>query len=226
MAKRSKRHTENRAAVDSSRKYSLQEAIKLLKAMKKAKFDEAVEIAVKLSIDPKQSDQQIRSSVSLPKGIGRNVRILVFAEGEQAEKARAAGADFVGSNDLAEKIQGGWLDFDIALTTPDMMRVVGRLGRILGPQGKMPSPKSGTVTQDIATAVEEFKAGKVEVRSDSGGNVHVPVGRLSFPEDDLTENVEAFLASLRRLKPATAKGNFMQRIVLCSTMGPGISISA
>lgn len=225
MARHSKRHRANTSKVDRIRKYALADALVLLKSLATAKFDESVELSINLGIDPRQSDQQVRGSISLPKGIGREVRVVVFAEGEQAERAQQAGADMVGSNDLAEKIQGGWLDFDVALATPDMMRVVGRLGRVLGPQGKMPSPKSGTVTPDVATAVEEFKAGKVEFRNDSGASIHVVVGKLSFSEADLAENITSFLASLARMKPAASKGTFMQKIVLSSTMGPGLQIT-
>ena len=189
MAAHSKRYRENRSKVDKTRKYSLTEALEMLMDFKHAKFDESVELSINLGIDPRQSDQQIRGSLSLPHGIGKEVRVIVFAEGEAAEQAAEAGADEVGSTELAEKIQGGWLDFDVALATPDMMRVVGRLGRVLGPQGKMPSPKSGTVTPDIATAVREFKAGKIEFRNDSGGCLHIVVGKLSFTNEQLQENI-------------------------------------
>jgi large subunit ribosomal protein L1 len=225
MAGHSRRYRENRSKIDRLQRYGLDEALALLRSFRAAKFDESVELSVKLGIDPRQSDQQVRSSVSLPNGTGREVRVLVFAEGESAEAATAAGADYVGSADLAEKIQGGWMDFDIALATPDMMRVVGRLGRILGPQGKMPSPKSGTVTPDVGSAVREFKAGRIEVRNDDGANVHAIVGRMSFTDAALKENVESYVASLQRLKPAAAKGLFIQKMVLSTTMGPGIPIS-
>jgi large subunit ribosomal protein L1 len=225
MSGRSRRYLEHRTKVDRQRRYPLDEALKLMKSLADAKFDESVELSVRLGIDPRQSDQQVRSSISLPNGTGREVRVLVFAEGEAADEARQAGADFVGSQDLAERIQGGWLDFDIALASPDMMRVVGRLGRILGPQGKMPSPKSGTVTPQVADAVREFKAGRIEVRSDEGGNVHALVGRCSFADEALAENIRAYMSALLRLKPASAKGIFIQKVVLSSTMGPGIHVS-
>lgn len=224
MAVHSRRYRANRDKVDRLKKYPLPEALEILKGLTSAKFDETVELSVKLGIDPRQSDQQVRGSIALPNGTGRSVKVLVFAEGEAAEAAKAAGADFVGSNDLADKIQGGWLDFDIALATPDMMRVVGRLGRVLGPQGKMPSPKSGTVTPNVGPAVKEFKAGRIEVRSDDGGNVHSGVGRLSFTVAALVENVEAYLHALQRMKPSTSRGIFIQKVVVSSTMGPGINI--
>jgi len=225
MARRSKRYRECRQMVDRTALYSVEEAVEKLKAMKHAKFDEAVELTVQLGIDPKQSDQQVRGSISLPHGIGKTLRAAVFASGEKAEEARQAGADFVGAEDLVEKVRQGWLDFDVALATPDMMRLIAPLGRILGPRGLMPSPKSGTVTQDIADAVKEFKAGRVEFRNDSGGNVHGTVGRLSFSTAQLVENVQAMVDCLLSLRPAKAKGRYLKKVVLSSTMSPGLRVA-
>ena len=225
MAKQSRRMGEARESVDSTKRYEVPEAVRVLKGFKKVKFDETVEIAVNLGIDPRQTDQLVRGSVSLPKGIGKEVKVLVFAEGEQAEAAEAAGADFVGTDDLVKRIQDGWLGFDVAITSPSMMRVVGRLGRVLGPQGLMPSPKSGTVTDNIPQAVQEFKAGKVEYRSDAGGNVHAPVGRVSFSDDDLIVNVSAFLDHMRAVRPASVKGTFLRKAAICSSMSPGVKLA-
>jgi large subunit ribosomal protein L1 len=185
-----------------------------------------VEVSTHLGIDPRQSDQNVRGSVALPHGIGKSVRVAVFAQGENAEKARAAGADIVGADDLAQQIKGGTMNFDVALATPDMMGIVGPLGRLLGPRGLMPSPRSGTVTTDIASAVREFKAGKIEFRNDKGGNVAVPVGKISFSEEQLAENINAFLNHLRALKPAAAKGTYLQSVTVSATMSPGIRITA
>jgi large subunit ribosomal protein L1 len=190
-----------------------------------AKFDETVEVGMKLGIDPKQADQLVRGSISLPHGLGTSKKVIVFAEGARAEEARAAGALEVGGAELAKKIEGGWLDFDVAVASPDMMKVVGRLGRVLGPQGKMPSPKSGTVTEDIATAVKEFKAGRVEYRNDTEGNIHLPVGKKSFAEKTLAENIEALLAHIGRAKPASSKGVFIQKAVVSLTMSPGVPLA-
>jgi large subunit ribosomal protein L1 len=204
----------------------LAEAVKLLKTFNTTKFNQTVEVSTHLGIDPRQSDQNVRGSVALPHGIGKSVRVAVFAQGENAEKARNAGADIVGADDLAQQIKGGTMDFDVALATPDMMGVVGPLGRLLGPRGLMPSPRSGTVTTDIISAVREFKAGKIEFRNDKGGNVAVPVGKISFSEEQLVENINAFLNYLRLLKPAAAKGTYLQSITISATMSPGIRISA
>ncbi|WP_165220047.1 50S ribosomal protein L1 [Aquisphaera insulae] len=204
----------------------LAEAVKVLKGFGTTKFNQTVEISTHLGIDPRQSDQNVRGSVALPHGIGKSVRVAVFAQGENAEKARAAGADIVGADDLAQKIKGGTMDFDVALATPDMMGIVGPLGRVLGPRGLMPSPRSGTVTADITSAVKEFKAGKIEFRNDKGGNVAVPVGKISFTEDQLVENINAFLNYLRSIKPAAAKGTYLQSITVSATMSPGIRIVA
>ncbi len=222
MSKRSKRYLESKKKVDSDKKYGLKEAIDLLKSFKTAKFDESVEVAMKLGIDPKQSDQLIRGSISLPRGIGKSLKVIVFASGEKAEIARKAGADEVGAEDLVKKVDGGWTDFDVAIATSDMMKFVGRLGRVLGPQGKMPSPKSGTVTDDVETAVKEFKAGKIEYRTDAGGNVHALVGRVSFSNADLEDNIDTFVKHITNSRPASAKGVFVEKASVSSTMSPGI----
>lgn len=225
MANHSKRYLQAAAKVDPNKVYSPQDAIKLLKSLPGAKFDESVDVAIHLGIDPKKSDQLVRGAVSLPKGLGKKIVIAVFAEGEKAEAARAAGADHVGSADLADKINGGWTDFDVVVASPDMMKHVGRLGKVLGPQGKMPSPKSGTVTPDVAQAVREFKAGKVEFRTDAGGNVHAPVGKRSFAAEDLLANLTAFLDHLGGMRPAAVKGTYMRKISVSTTMGPGAFIT-
>ena len=225
MAKHSKRFQQAFERVDRTKVYEPGDALTLLKELPGAKFDETVEVAVKLGIDPKKSDQLVRGAVSLPKGLGKSVKVVVFAEGDKAEAAKEAGADEVGSAELAEKIAGGWMDFDIVIASPDMMRHVGKLGKVLGPQGKMPSPKSGTVTPDVATAVTEFKAGKVEFRTDAGGNVHAPVGKRSFAAEDLEANLTAFLDHLAGLRPAAVKGQFMRKISVSTSMGPGAWIN-
>jgi len=204
----------------------LADAIKELKAFGNTKFNQTVEVSMNLGIDPRQSDQNVRGSVGLPNGIGKSVRVAVFAQGDNAEKATAAGADIVGGDDLATKIKGGFMDFDVALATPDMMGVVGPLGRVLGPRGLMPSPRSGTVTTDITSAVREFKAGKIEFRSDKGGNVAAAVGKLNFTEAQLLENITAFLNHVRSLKPAVAKGTFIRSVTISATMSPGIRVVA
>ncbi|MFM7282281.1 MAG: 50S ribosomal protein L1, partial [Planctomycetia bacterium] len=202
----------------------LREAITLIKSLPAAKFDESIEVAIHLGIDPKKSDQLVRGAVSLPKGLGKTVKVVVFAEGEKADGARAAGADLVGAAELADKIMAGWTDFDIVITSPDMMKHVGKLGKVLGPQGKMPSPKSGTVTPDVAAAVKEFKAGKVEFRTDAGGNVHAALGKRSFSVDDLQANLQAFLEHVANMRPASAKGTFFRRVSVSCTMGPGLAV--
>jgi len=225
MAKHSKRFNQASERVDRDKVYEPSDALNLLKELPGAKFDETVEVAVKLGIDPKKSDQLVRGAVSLPKGLGKTVKVVVFAEGEKAEAAQAAGADEVGSAELAARIAGGWMDFDIIIASPDMMKHVGKLGKVLGPQGKMPSPKSGTVTPNVAQAVTEFKAGKVEFRTDAGGNVHAPVGKRSFTAADLEANLCAFLDHLDAMRPAAVKGQFMRKISLSTSMGPGAWIS-
>jgi len=223
--KRSRRYRQCAKKVDPKKFYDLDEAIALIKDLDGAKFDETVELVLHLGIDPKKADQNIRGTISLPKGLGKTQRVVVFAEGSQAEEAKAAGADEVGAQDLIERIQDGWLDFDVAIAVPAMMRQVGRLGRILGPKGLMPSPKSGTVTDNVAEAVREFKAGKIEYRADSGGNVHVPVGKKSFPPEDLKANIEAFIERIRQVKPSSAKGRYILGAALSTTMGPGIRLA-
>lgn len=224
MSKKSKRYLESKSVVDSEKKYELKEAVKILKSFKRAKFDESVEVAMKLGIDPKQSDQLVRGSISLPKGIGKSVKVIVFAAGEKAAVAKKSGADEVGAEELVKKVEGGWTDFDVAIASSDMMRLVGKLGRVLGPQGKMPSPKSGTVTDDIETAVKEFKAGKIEYRTDSGGNVHSIVGKVSFLDKDLEDNISTFVKHIVNSRPASAKGVFVEKVSVSSTMSPGIML--
>ncbi|WZO98662.1 50S ribosomal protein L1 [Isosphaeraceae bacterium EP7] len=204
----------------------LADAVKQLKAFDSTKFVQTVEVSTNLGIDPRQSDQNVRGSVALPHGIGKAVRVAVFAQGENAEKATAAGADIVGADDLAQRIKGGFMDFDVALATPDMMGIVGPLGRVLGPRGLMPSPRSGTVTTDIAAGVREFKAGKIEFRSDKGGNVAGAVGKLNFSDEQLIDNINTFLNHLRSLKPTAAKGTYIRSITISATMSPGIRIIA
>jgi large subunit ribosomal protein L1 len=226
MAFHSKRYRALHEKVKTRDPVSLADAIKQLKAFGTTKFDQTVEVSTNLGIDPRQSDQNVRGSVGLPNGIGKSVRVAVFAQGENAEKATAAGADIVGGDDLAQRIKGGFMDFDVALATPDMMGVVGPLGRILGPRGLMPSPRAGTVTTDIATAVREFKAGKIEFRNDKGGNIAAPVGKLSFSEAQLQENITTFLSHLKSVKPAAAKGTYIRSVTISATMSPGIRVLA
>ncbi len=225
MVTRSKRYRQAASQLDRSRTYAPTEALDILKELPGPKFDESVEVVVRLGIDPRKTDQLVRGAVSLPNGLGKSIKVIVFAEGDKADAAMEAGADEVGSAELAEKIQGGWMDFDVVITSPDMMKHVGRLGKILGPQGKMPSPKSGTVTPDVATAVKEFKAGKVEFRTDSGGNVHAAVGKRSFTTEALYENLQVFLDHLTSLRPAAVKGAFFNRVCISTTMGPGVWIN-
>ncbi|ACJ75113.1 50S ribosomal protein L1 [Thermosipho africanus H17ap60334] len=225
MPKHSKRYNEVRKLVDRNKDYDLNEAIDLAKKVATAKFDETVELHIKTNIDYRKSDQQIRSTIALPHGTGKEVKVLVFATGEKAEEAKAAGADYVGAEDLAEKIQKeNFLDFDVAIATPDMMRVIGKLGKILGPRGLMPNPKAGTVTNDVASAVKEFKKGRMEVRTDKTGNLHIPVGKASFDNEKLKENIKSAYEQILNLKPAGVKGNFIKKVVLSTTMGPGIKV--
>lgn len=226
MARHSRRFRALREKAKPIGVVPLEEAVKVLKGFNTTNFNQTVELSTHLGIDPRQSDQNVRGSVSLPHGVGKEIRVAVFAQGENAEKAREAGADIVGDDDLAQQIKSGVMDFDVALATPDMMGVVGPLGRVLGPRGLMPSPRSGTVTTDIATAVAEFKAGKIEFRNDKGGNVAVPVGKINFTEEQLIENINAFLAHLRSLKPAASKGTYIQTITISATMSPGVRVSA
>jgi len=225
MKFRSKRYTESKKKRLKSKEYELKEAVSVLKTFNKTKFDETVEVVMKLGVDPKRSDQMVRGSFSLPKGIGKELRVVVFASGEKAELAKKAGAMEVGGDDLIKKIEGGWLDFDVAISTPDMMRKVSKLGRVLGPQGKMPSPKSGTVTDDISNVVKEFKEGKIEYRTDAGGNVHTAVGKMSFPDEDLVENIKSFIKHIINNRPPSAKGTFVQGTSISSSMSPGIRIA-
>lgn len=225
MAKRSKRYEDARAKVDRAKRYAVGEALALLKELTPTQFDQTVEIAINLNIDDKQSDQKVRGAFSLPHGIGREVRVIVFAAGDRAKEAEDAGADVVGAEDLAERVEGGWMDFDVALATPDMMRVVGKLGRILGPAGLMPSPKSGTVVENVSDAVGEFKAGKLEYRNDSGGNIHAVVGKLSFSDADLEENIHAFVKRIAGARPAAIKGTFVEGVSISSSMSPGIKVA-
>lgn len=205
--------------------YDPQEAIELVKKTATAKFDESVELAVKLCVDPKHADQQVRGAVVLPHGTGKSKRVLVFAKGDKVKEAEAAGADFVGSDELVAKIQGGWADFDVAVATPDMMGTVGRLGKILGPRGLMPNPKVGTVTLDLTRAINEIKAGKIEYRTDKAGNIHAPIGKVSFDAEKLLENFQTLIDTLNKVKPAAAKGQYMRSISVSATMGPGIKVN-
>lgn len=225
MRKQSKRYRALREKVTET-PVPLEEAIRQLKAFGTTKFNQTVEVSTNLGIDPRQSDQNVRGSVALPHGIGKTVRVAVFAQGDNVEKATAAGADIVGADDLASKIKGGFLDFDVALATPDMMGIVGPLGRLLGPRGLMPSPRSGTVATDIASAVREFKAGKIEFRNDKGGNVAAAVGKLSFSDSELAENITTFLKHLQTVKPAAAKGTYLRSVTISATMSPGIRVLA
>jgi large subunit ribosomal protein L1 len=210
--------------VDKTKEYAVEDAVELARTVAPAKFDETVELAVRLGVNPKYADQMVRGAVVLPHGTGKSVRVLVFAKGEKEREAREAGADFVGAEDMVEKIQGGWLDFDTAVATPDLMGQVGRLGKILGPRGLMPNPKVGTVTFDVTRAVREVKAGKVEFKVDKAGNIHVPVGKKSFPADRLADNANTILEALVKAKPAGAKGQYLRSITVSTTMGPGIRI--
>jgi large subunit ribosomal protein L1 len=225
MAKSSKRFREAAKKVDRNKRFTVTEAVAILKSLPQAKFNETVEIAMRLGVDTKQSDQMVRGSISLPKGIGKEVRVAAFCTGAKAEGAKAAGAVEAGGEELVQKVLDGWTDFDIAVASPDMMRHVGRLGRVLGPQGKMPSPKSGTVAEDVVSAVKEFRAGRIEYRADDTGNVHAPVGKVNFSEEDLRANVEAFLAHIQAIRPASVKGTYVVSAFLSSTMGPGIRLA-
>jgi len=210
--------------VDRAQRYLLEDSLRLVKETARAKFDETVEMAVRLGVDPRQADQNVRGTVTLPHGMGKTVRVLAFAKGDKEKEAQEAGADFVGADDLIKKISDGWFDFDKTVATPDMMGAVGRIGKILGPRGLMPNPKTGTVTLDIGKAVKEIKAGKLEFRVDKAGIVHVPVGKASFGAEQLIDNAKAVLMSLLRAKPASAKGTFVRGVTISSTMGPGIKV--
>jgi len=225
MAKRGKRYLEARKLIDRQKLYSPEEGIELVKKTATAKFDETIEAHIRLGVDPRHADQQVRGAVLLPNGTGKTVRVLVFAKGEKADEARRAGADYVGAEDLAEKIQNGWMDFDVSVATPDMMGIVGRLGRILGPRGLMPNPKAGTVTFEIEKAVREIKAGKVEFRADRSGIVHVSIGKASFDVNALAQNFRALMDAIIRAKPAGAKGQYLKSVAISAAMGPGIKLN-
>jgi large subunit ribosomal protein L1 len=225
MAK-GKKYTDSLKRFDRDRLHSSTEALELAKQLAPASFDETVELAVRLGVDPRKADQMVRGTVALPSGTGKDVRVAVFAQGEAATAAREAGADFVGADDLAAEVEGGMLDFDVAIATPDLMPQVGKLGRVLGPRGLMPNPKTGTVTTDVAKAVEDFKGGKVEYRTDRYGNVHVPLGKVSFTLEALQANLVAVIDELNRAKPASAKGRYLRKLTVATTMGPGIKLDA
>jgi large subunit ribosomal protein L1 len=224
MAKHGKTYDESRAKVDRNREYTPHEAVKLMKDTKRAKFDESVEVHIRTGLNVRHADEQLRGTIALPHGLGKEVKVAVFAKGDKAKEAEEAGADIVGADDLAAKIQEGFMDFDVAIATPDMMPIVGRLGRILGPSGKMPNPKVGTVTMDVAKAVQESKAGKVEYRTDRTAIVHMIVGKTSFSDEQLLENYQAIIEELIRAKPSAAKGKYIRTITMASTQGPGIKV--
>jgi large subunit ribosomal protein L1 len=224
MAKHGKKYLEAAKLIDREKVYSPEEAVDLVKKTSTTKFDATVEVAVRLGVDVKKADQQLRGAIVLPHGTGKTARVLVFAKGEKAKEAEAAGADYVGDEDLINKISQGWFDFDVVVATPDMMGSVGKLGRILGPKGLMPNPKTGTVTFEVEKAVKEIKAGKVEYRTDKTGNVHVPIGKVSFENHKLVENLNTLIEQLKRVKPAAAKGVYFRNITLSSTMGPGVKV--
>jgi len=224
MARKSKRYVESAQKLDRDKRYTLEEAIELLRGLPRTKFDESVDIAVRLGVNPKHADQMVRGAVSLPHGTGKTVRVAVFAKGEKEKEAIDAGADVVGGDDLVEKIQGGWLEFDLTIATPDMMGQVGRLGKVLGPRGLMPNPKVGTVTFDVGKAVKEAKAGRIEFRVEKAGIVHCPVGRASFEPDKLKGNVLSLIEVLLKARPAAAKGTYIRSIALSTTMVPGIKL--
>ena len=224
--KRGKKYTEKAKLVERATLYDTEDAIKLVQETSVAKFDETVEAHIRLGVDSRHADQQVRGAVVLPHGTGKTVRVLVFAKGDKAEEALAAGADFVGAEDLIPKIQNeGWLDFDVVVATPDMMGVVGRLGRVLGPKGLMPNPKAGTVTMDVAKAIKDIKAGKIEYRLDKTNIIHVPVGKVSFGTEKLLENFQTLMSAIIKAKPSSAKGQYLKSVVISSTMGPGIKIN-
>lgn len=225
MPKHGKKYTDVAKSYDLAKVYEVDEALGLVKKNAKAKFDETVEIAIKLNLDPRQSDQQIRGAVVLPNGTGVERKVLVFAKGDKLKEAEAAGADYVGSEELVTKIQGGWFDFDVAIATPDMMGVVGKIGRLLGPKGLMPNPKTGTVTMDVAKAISEVKAGKIEYRLDKAANVHARIGKASFSVDQLVGNYTTLMETIIKAKPAAAKGQYIKNISVSSTMSPGVKIN-
>ena len=224
MATRGKTYKDAKEKVDRTREYTPHEAVRLMKEAKRAKFDESVEVHFRTGLNVRHADEQLRGTIALPRGLGKEVTIAVFARGDKAREAEEAGADVVGAEDLAERVQGGFTDFDVAIATPDLMPVVGRLGRVLGPQGKMPNPKVGTVTMDVRKAVEESKAGKVEYRTDRTAIVHMTVGKTSFPDEHLLANYQAIIEELIRAKPSAAKGRYLRTVVMAATMGPGIKV--
>ena len=225
MKKRSKKYSENIAKIEKGKLYTKEEAVKLVKETSTCKFDASVEIAMRLNLDTKKADQQLRGAIVLPKGTGKETRVLVIAKGEQAKAAEAAGADYVGDTNLLEKIEKeNWFEFDTMIATPDMMPLLGKLGRVLGPKGLMPNPKTGTVTTNVKEAVEQVKAGRVEYRTDSFGNIHGVIGKVSFTEEDLIANLDAFMSTIIRIRPATVKGEYVKNISISSTMGPGIKV--
>lgn len=224
MAKAGKKYQEACKLIEAGKFYTPAEAMDLVKKTATAKFDETIELHVRLGVDPKYPDQQVRGAIVLPNGTGKSKRVLVFAKGEKVKEAEAAGADFVGSDEIVQKIQGGWLEFDVAVATPDMMGTVGRLGKILGPRGLMPNPKLGTVTMDLQKAISEVKAGKVEYRTDKAGNVHVAIGKASFDAEKLQQNFQALIDTLIRVKPAAAKGQYIRSVTVAATMGPGVPV--
>lgn len=226
MKKRGKKYQEATKLVDRTKSYDVKEAVALLKQTATANFDETVEIAFRLGVDPKQADQNIRGAVVLPHGTGKTQRVLVFAKGEKAKEAEAAGADYIGDQDIIAKINEGWFDFDVIVATPDMMAEVGKLGRVLGPKGLMPNPKTGTVTFEVEKAVNDIKAGKVEYRVDKSSNLHVPVGKVSFDDEKLVENIETMIETILRVKPQSSKGKYVRNVAVTSTMGPGIKLDA
>lgn len=220
----SKRYNTAKALVEENKAYSLKEAVAVLKKVPNTKFDETIDVSIKLGVDPKQSDQLVRGTVVLPRGLGKKVRVLVVAKGEKEKEAREAGADYVGAEDVIEKITQGWLDFDVIVATPDMMKEVAKLGKLLGPRGLMPNPKTGTVTFDLAKAIKDIKAGKVEFRTDDAGVIHTIVGKISFNEDDILENLKVLLEAILRAKPSSAKGHYLKNVSISATMGPGIKL--
>lgn len=224
MSTRGKKYEESKKKIDRNKRYNLETGIQILKEAAKAKFDESVDMAIRLGVNPKHSDQMVRGTVALPHGVGKAVRVLVFAKGEKEKEAREAGADFVGAEDLVEKITGGWTDFDKAIATPDMMGTVGKLGKILGPRGLMPNPKVGTVTFEVSRAVKELKAGRVEFKVEKTGIVHTTVGKASFAPEKLKENVLALMDVINRAKPASSKGTYLKSVAISTTMGPGIKL--
>ena len=224
MARQSKRIKALQEKAPGEEAFPLDEAVKRLKTFNNTKFDQSVEVAMRLGIDPKQADQLVRSPIGLPHGIGRTLRVIVFAKGDKMDEAREAGADEIGGKEIADKIKGGWTDFDVCIASPDMMGIVGPLGRILGPRGLMPSPRAGTVTPDVGKIIKEYKAGKVEFRNDSGGNVHAVVGKLSFEEPKLAENIRTFIDYVVHLKPIAVKGQYVKGITIAATMSPGIRL--